>query len=186
MTRGGRHVRHEKRLQALVVYESMFGCTEEIAYAVAEGLRIEGVAVEAIDVRDGSPADDVDVDLLVVGAPTHAFSLSRPATRADALRQGARAGTDSTGLREWLDARRSQAVPVGRLAAAFDTRADPGSSSAEGRFDTRGPPSCASGLPARGATDARSSSRAPVARLRPSEVDRAVAWGRVIAREAMA
>lgn len=112
----------EKQLRALVVYESMFGCTEEIAQAVAEGLRIEGFAVHLTDVRNAPPAEGDDVDLLVVGAPTHAFSLSRPATRADALRQGARVGSDSTGLREWLEARKSGTSPNGRLAAAFDTR----------------------------------------------------------------
>jgi hypothetical protein len=173
-----------KQLQALVVYESMFGCTEEIAYAVAEGLRIEGIAVEVTDVRDGSPADEVDVDLLVVGAPTHAFSLSRPSTRADALRQGARLGTDSTGLREWLDARRSLAVPEGGLAAAFDTRATkvrrlPKAASTRAahllvrqgyRLVSRPTPFVVEGT------------SGPLA---SGEVDRAVAWGRVIARKAM-
>ena len=43
--------------------------------------------------------------LLVVGAPTHAhaFSLSRPTTRADAVRQGAPAERAATGLRDWLE-----------------------------------------------------------------------------------
>ena len=113
---------NERQLRALVVYESMFGCTEEVAHAVAEGLRIEGIAVDVTDVRDAPPAEGGDVDLLVVGAPTHAFSLSRPSTRADAVRQGARAGADGPGLREWIDARKAQAAPDGRLAAAFDTR----------------------------------------------------------------
>lgn len=112
----------EKQLQALVVYESMFGCTEEVARAVAAGLRIEGVAVELTDVRDAAQHDPDDFDLLVVGAPTHAFSLSRPSTRADAVRQGAPAGVESVGIREWIDARRSRLGPHARLAAAFDTR----------------------------------------------------------------
>ena len=62
-----------------------------------------------------------DLDLLVVGAPTHAFSLSRRSTRADAVRQGAPAERAQLGLREWLgsvrvDPARSPSV------VAYDTR----------------------------------------------------------------
>ena len=42
------------------------------------------------------------MDLLVVGAPTHAFSLSRPGTREEAVRQGAPAEHARTGIPEWL------------------------------------------------------------------------------------
>jgi len=169
----------EKQLQALLVYESMFGCTEEIAHAVAEGLRLEGVAVEVNDVRNVA-ADVAEVDLLVVGAPTHAFSLSRPSTRADAVRQGARTGADSTGLREWLDAMRSQPRPEGRLAAAFDTRVTkvrrlPKAASTRaarllGRLGYE--------LVSRPTAFLVQDTRGPLA---PGEVDHARTWGRVIA-----
>ncbi|MFC7529179.1 flavodoxin [Actinoplanes sp. GCM10030250] len=59
-------------------------------------------------------------DLLVVGAPTHAFSLSRPRTRADAAQHGAvRPGATTVGLREYL-----ACLPLltGLPAAAFDTK----------------------------------------------------------------
>jgi len=107
-------------LRALVVYESMFGNTEQVALAVVEGLSRENLLVEAHDVRD-VPADaTLDVDLLVVGAPTHAFSLSRPSTRADAVRQGAPNDRAELGLREWLaNAPGRPGLPV----AVFDTRA---------------------------------------------------------------
>jgi hypothetical protein len=66
------------------------------------------------------------VDLLVVGGPTHAFGLSRPATREAAARQAAGAGSPaastapSDGLREWLaDLPRPSRAVVG---VAFDTR----------------------------------------------------------------
>ena len=103
---------------ALVVYESMFGNTAAVADAVAQGLRAAGVAAECTDVaRAPHP---VNADLLVVGAPTHAVSLSRASTRAGAVRQGAAASAASTGLREWLaEADRHQ---EGRLVATFDTR----------------------------------------------------------------
>lgn len=112
---------HEQ-LRAVIVYESMFGSTAEIAEAVADGLRAEQVLAHVIDVRTAGPADELAPDLLVVGAPTHAFSLSRPGTRADAVRRGAPAEVAAVGLREWIDTMSSQPRLEHRLAAAFDTR----------------------------------------------------------------
>lgn len=109
-------------LRALVVYESMFGSTQDVAAAVAEGLRAEGVTTELVDVRHAPAARDADFDLLVVGAPTHAFSLSRPSTRQDAVRQGANPELASTGMREWIGAMGPREEAHGRAAAAFDTR----------------------------------------------------------------
>jgi hypothetical protein len=46
---------------------------------------------------------DGDVDLLVVGGPTHAFGMSRPGTRQSAAQQSQRGLVSArTGLREWL------------------------------------------------------------------------------------
>lgn len=105
---------------ALVVYESMWGNTEKVARAIAEGLAPE-FRVEVFEVRDapGSPAPDVD--LIVVGGPTHAFSMTRAATREDARRQGADHGGD-IGLREWLDGLPGGEHP--QHVATFDTRVD--------------------------------------------------------------
>jgi flavodoxin len=109
-------------LRALLVYESMFGNTELVASAVATGLRREGVEVTTFEVND-APAHDAAPahDLLVVGAPTHAFSLSRHATREDAVRQGAEPARAATGLREWIDTMSTTDHGI-RLAACFDTR----------------------------------------------------------------
>lgn len=107
------------RLRALVVYESMFGNTREVARAVTSGLLSEGVDAEPVNVAHTQPADDADYDLLVVGAPTHAFSLSRASTRQDAVRQGAADDAAATGVREWLEA---EARADAGLAAVFDTR----------------------------------------------------------------
>jgi hypothetical protein len=106
-------------LHALVVYESMFGNTEKVAHAVAEGLRLDGVIVDVQEVTAAPTGALPDVDLLVVGAPTHAFSLSRPSTRADAVRQGAPATRQGLGLREWLS---SAAGRPDLGIAVFDTR----------------------------------------------------------------
>jgi hypothetical protein len=106
-------------MRTLVVFESMFGNTQEIATAVADGLSSH-LSVDVVEVGAASTGIGDDVELLVVGGPTHAFGLSRPGTRQSAAEQ---AGEDlvsaGIGLREWL-----AAVPrgSGRVAAAFDTR----------------------------------------------------------------
>ena len=106
-------------MKALVVYESLFGNTQAVARAVADGL---GAAFEVrlAEAHEIPPTDGVD--LLVVGGPTHAFGLSRPGTRQDAARQGeVRPGTVDVGIREYLDL--SPMLP-GLAAAAFDTKVD--------------------------------------------------------------
>ncbi len=107
-------------MKALVVYESMFGNTEQVARAVATGLG-RHLDVELVAVANAPDAVS-DVDLVVVGGPTHAFSMTRQATRVDAVSQGASHGTSETGLREWLATlpAGSQSLPV----ATFDTRVD--------------------------------------------------------------
>jgi Flavodoxin len=108
-------------MRALVVYESMYGNTRKIAQAIAEGIS-EGLEVKSIEVGDAALEIPDDVDLLVVGGPTHAHGMSRTATRASAATQFAKPlVSDGIGIREWLDAVRP---PIRRIhAAAFDTRA---------------------------------------------------------------
>lgn len=107
-------------MRALVVYESMYGNTRTIAEAVAEGLAttmvVELVAVEA------APTElPTDLDLLVVGGPTHAFGLSRASTRESvATEVGHTTTAADRGLREWLDElRRPDHRP---MVATFSTR----------------------------------------------------------------
>jgi hypothetical protein len=110
----------EHNVRALVVYESFFGNTECIARAIAGGLRLEGLSAEAVDVADEQTVDVSPYDLLVVGGPTHAFALSRPSTRDEAVARGGDARYATRGLREWLTS-----LPRAggtHLAAAFDTR----------------------------------------------------------------
>jgi hypothetical protein len=104
----------------LPVFESMFGNSERVARAVAAGLatRHEVVVREAgSSTVEGVPGD---VDLLVVGGPTHAFSMTRASTREEAIRQGARGGRPDRGLREWLE---DLPADLDHLpAVTFDTR----------------------------------------------------------------
>ena len=103
-------------MSTLVVYESMWGNTRTVAEAVADGL---GDDVRALNVAEAPVPVPADVDLLVVGGPTHAFSLTRPSTRRDAVAKGAPAGPTERGIREWL----GQLEASGhREVATFDTR----------------------------------------------------------------
>jgi len=90
------------RMRALVVYESMFGNTEAIAGAIAVGLP-EHVDVETVEVGTAPSVIGDDLDLIVVGGPTHAFGMSRPGTRKSAATQTNRPLVSAgTGLREWF------------------------------------------------------------------------------------
>lgn len=111
-------------MRATVVYESMFGCTRDVALAVAEGLASVG-AVDVDEVGDAARELPIGTQLLVVGAPTHARGLSRPRTRADAAHRAPRdvlPDTERIGLREWIDLLRGQVTGI--RAATFDTRVE--------------------------------------------------------------
>ncbi|HSK23177.1 MAG TPA: flavodoxin domain-containing protein [Egicoccus sp.] len=106
-------------MRALVVHESMFGNTEKIAIAIADGLR-DTFEVVLADAHDAPTNLTVGWDLVVVGGPTHAFSMSRASTRKSAEEQGAPAGMQHRrGIREWLAA---VSGDIKLPAAAFDTK----------------------------------------------------------------
>lgn len=111
-------------MSALVVYESLYGNTKDVAAAVAEGLG-ERFTVDLMVV--GRAGNDVsNAELVVVGGPTHVHGMMSERSRSGAL---AEASDDeerdllSTGplLREWLG---GLAPGRGTAAAAFDTRID--------------------------------------------------------------
>lgn len=106
-------------MRALVVYESMFGNTEEVARAIGEGI---GASMHADVIEVGAAPDTVpaDVTLLVVGGPTHAFSMSWPTTRRDAAQRAATVVSRDRGIREWLGS--LPAATTDTEATTFDTR----------------------------------------------------------------
>ena len=107
-------------MRALVVYESMFGNTKEIAAAIADGLG-ESLPVDLVEVGSAPATIPGDVGLLVVGGPTHAHGMTKPESRADsAKRAGDRLVSRGSGIREWLAALHGGSSRV--AAAAFDTR----------------------------------------------------------------
>lgn len=108
-------------MRCLVVYESMFGNTAAVAGAVADGLRAAtGIEAERYEV-DQAPGSLDGFELVVVGAPTHALSLPRPATRVDAAkRRPEPLVSNGAGIREWLQLVEGGPTPL--RVAAFDTR----------------------------------------------------------------
>lgn len=112
-------------MRIAVIYESIYGNTGAIAGAIADGLRAHGeVTLEPVD--DGL---STDVDLLVVGAPTHAHGLPTRMTRraietaaeeAEAKGQPLESGP-TPAMRSFLD---NLHKVGGTTAACFDTRFD--------------------------------------------------------------
>ncbi|MGN6868256.1 MAG: flavodoxin family protein [Solirubrobacteraceae bacterium] len=110
---------------AIVVYESVYGNTREVAESIAEGLgdaRVlpVGEAPECVE----------DYELLVVGGPTHIHGMATSSSRHAAVEAVHEDGdahrvepgaTEEPGLRAWL--RDLPAVSDIR-SAAFDTRLD--------------------------------------------------------------
>jgi hypothetical protein len=111
-------------MNVVIVCESMFGNTELLAQAVRAGLESSGAQVRLVDVEAAGPEDVSSCDLLVVAAPTHALTLSRPESRAQAVERGADPRRARTGVREWLAALHDL-LPVDGArppVAVFDTR----------------------------------------------------------------
>ena len=89
-------------MKALVVYDSVFGNTEQMAFAIRDGL---GSEVEAVRVGHARHDQLPGLEYLVVGSPTRAFNPTKAIT-------------------SFL-----KGIPGGNLegvkVAAFDTRIDP-------------------------------------------------------------
>jgi hypothetical protein len=114
-------------MRALVVYESMYGNTHNVADHIAAGLAGH-FDVEVVTVADAT--DKVRaIDLLVVGAPTHIHGMpSKMSHKAavDALEKDPDLtldeNLDDDTLRDWFD--EMEHIDGGTAAAAFDTRID--------------------------------------------------------------
>jgi glutathione S-transferase len=111
-------------MDAIVVYESVYGNTRAIAEAVAEGMG----GAPVFPVQEAARHRGT-VDLLVVGGPTHVYGLSTALSRRLAAEAAHEDGekhiepgvTDEPGLRAWL---RDLTPGSAHHAAAFDTRLD--------------------------------------------------------------
>jgi flavodoxin len=111
-------------MNALVVYESVYGNTRAVANAIAEGLG----GAKVVPVRDGA-SNLEEPALLIVGGPTHIHGLSTASSRRAAVEALSEDGAahvepgaaDEPGLRAWL---RDLPQRDKAQAAAFDTRLD--------------------------------------------------------------
>lgn len=117
-------------MRVVIGFESMYGSTRQVAEAVAEGFdNNDEVTVKPIWQVTADAVEAADV--LVVGVPTHAHGMPRPASRRSAI-ENARGPIDPThldpsatiehGVREWLP---SLPARLPGCAAAFDTRFKP-------------------------------------------------------------
>lgn len=111
-------------MNVLVVYESMFGNTRDVAVAVAEGLEahpdVEDLTL--VEVSD-APSSSEGFDLVVVGGPVHAWGMTRSFTRDGAREEAKLQSLDvvskGDGIRDWLDQLPTTDASID--AAAFDT-----------------------------------------------------------------
>jgi flavorubredoxin len=90
-------------VKALVVYDSVYGNTERVAKALAEGLEGGGVDVDVVKVDAVKFEELGEADLLCVGGPVHAWSASKP-------------------VKEFLERLKSVKGLSGKKAFAFDTK----------------------------------------------------------------
>jgi hypothetical protein len=172
-------------MRVLVVYESMFGSTRQIAEAIAEGLS-HSAAVRTMRVLDADPSVCERVDLVVVGGPTQAWGMSRPSTRRGSPLHVSDPGNDlvlepgadwGPGVREWI----ASLERVVAMAAAFDTRI-----SSPVLLTGRASKSIGRQLTRHGLTMVAPPESFLVdkkSHLLPGEVDRARAWGARLATQ---
>lgn len=85
-------------MQVLIVYESIFGNTHQVAIAITCGIRdaAAGTAVNCVPVSAATPDLVEAADLLIVGGPTHARGMTFTRSRRDAV-QGATGNPPWTG-----------------------------------------------------------------------------------------
>jgi hypothetical protein len=114
-------------MRSVVMYESMYGNTHQIADAIGQGLAEAGDTT-VLPIGAATPELLECADLVVVGGPTHAHGMSRTSTRRAALeaankRPGHVSIDPAAGegaVRDWLAGTERSG---GAVAAAFDTRA---------------------------------------------------------------
>jgi hypothetical protein len=104
------------------VFESLFGNTQQVAEAIAEGLT-ESIQVDLVAAGDAAGELDADVALLVAAGPTHGHGMSTANSRKSASAPGVPA-SGGVGLREVISTLAASVWPVPVPTAVFDTRFD--------------------------------------------------------------
>lgn len=163
-------------MKAVVVYESYWGNTKEIAQAVAEGI---GADVPVLATDEATADVIAGADLIVAGAPIHGFSLPREQGREtlpDDKKAPRAPDVSHPTMRTWLSE-----LPSGTgRCAGFDTRMSwsPGSAAKKIR----------KGLAKAGYTPVGEDGEFIVdgtyGPMRDGEIERAREWGAALAKEA--
>jgi flavodoxin len=162
-------------MNAIVVYESVWGNTAAVARAIAEGF---GPQARAFATDEVAAEEIATADLIVAGSPVFGFSLPTEGMRERILRGETDAGSppdlSHPSLRSWLEN-----VPVGRgRCAAFETRIWWSPRGATGTIEKR--------LSALGYSPIAKAQKFVVrdkyGPLRDGELDRARQWGRELKR----
>jgi len=160
-------------VNAVVVYESLWGNTAAIAHAIAAGI---GEGAVALSTGEATPERIAGADLIVAGAPLLGFSLPTEQMREGIRKQpqGPPADLSNPSLRSWLET-----VPASSArGATFETRIwwSPGSAAK----------TAASALRERGYRVDSPGGRFVVTGkygpLKDGELERAEAWGAALAR----
>ncbi len=159
-------------MRAVVVYESLWGNTEAVARAIAEGIGADATALNT----DEATAEALEgVDLIVAGAPLLGFALPTEDMRAGIAKNPTARTPDLShpSMRAWLDA-----LPPGTgRCAGFETRIwwSPGSAAKKISEELR-----AKGYSAAG-KDEKFVVMGKYGPLKDGELDRARSWGASLA-----
>ncbi len=170
-------------MHAIVVYESHWGNTAAVAWAIGEGI---GPETEVLTTDSVTPAQLDAADLVIAGAPTMAFRLPTDAMLkhvADDPKAPVPGDVSHPSLRSWLEALPEAPTAVSarrRFAAAFETALHWSPGGAKGSIDKalKQAGFRRAGAPMRFFVEG---SYGP---LRDGELDRAREWGARLARAA--
>jgi flavorubredoxin len=88
---------------AIVIFDSKFGNTEMVAKSLAGGLTRAGLSVDCLNTREVRLESLTDYDLIAIGAPTQAFTASKP-------------------MKDFLSGLESIRTLKGKRGFAFDTK----------------------------------------------------------------
>lgn len=102
-------------MNILIVAESYFGNTRLLADSMAHTLQAHGHTATIVEVNDAPTTIPEDVDVLIVGGPTHNPGMTSPTSRA---RASGGKDPDRIGIREWLTRLN---IPGEPAIAAYDT-----------------------------------------------------------------
>jgi len=161
-------------MRVVVVYESLWGNTAAVARAIAEGI---GPEAKVFSTREATGEAVAGADLIVAGAPLHAFGLPRESRRSTIRVNPGRGPAPDLSiptLHSWLEA-----LPAGQgRVAAFETRFKGSPGGATGgilrRLEAKGYRRIAKGQ--------RFLIKGTYGPLREGEIERARQWGAELAK----